>query len=37
LKEAGDKATEEEKSAIETVALELEEAIKGDDNQLIYF
>lgn len=35
LKEAGDKATEEEKSAIETVALELEEAIKGDDNQLI--
>ncbi|WP_211827953.1 molecular chaperone DnaK [Kistimonas asteriae] len=35
LQEAGDKATEEEKTAIETAAKELEEAIKGDDKALI--
>jgi len=29
--EAGDKATEEEKTAIQTAATELEEALKGDD------
>ncbi|MDR9438455.1 MAG: molecular chaperone DnaK [Halomonas sp.] len=31
LEEAGDKASDEEKQAIETAATELEEAIKGDD------
>ncbi|MBB3191778.1 molecular chaperone DnaK [Halomonas cerina] len=31
LEEAGDKATDEEKQAIETAAAELEEAVKGDD------
>ncbi len=31
LEEAGDKATEEEKSAVETAIGELEEALKGDD------
>jgi len=31
LEEAGDKASDEEKQAIETAASELEEAIKGDD------
>ena len=35
LQEAGDKATEEEKTAIETAVKELEEAIKGDDKALI--
>ncbi|OQX39667.1 MAG: molecular chaperone DnaK [Oceanospirillales bacterium LUC14_002_19_P2] len=35
LQEAGDKATEEEKTAIENAAKELEEAIKGDDKALI--
>jgi len=33
--EAGDKATEEEKAAIESAASELEEALKGDDKELI--
>ena len=31
VEEAGDKATEEEKTAIQTAAAELEEALKGDD------
>src|SRR5690606_1590707 len=31
LTEAGDKATEEEKTAIETALADLEQAIKGDD------
>jgi molecular chaperone DnaK len=31
VEDAGDKATEEEKTAIETAATELEEALKGDD------
>jgi len=31
LEEAGDKASDEEKQAIESAAAELEEAIKGDD------
>ena len=31
VEEAGDKATEEEKTAIQTAATELEEALKGDD------
>ncbi|MCK2185518.1 molecular chaperone DnaK [Halomonas getboli] len=31
LEEAGDKATDEEKQAIESAASELEEAVKGDD------
>lgn len=35
LQEAGDKATEEEKTAIENAIKELEEAIKGDDKTLI--
>ncbi|QFU03281.1 Chaperone protein DnaK [Halomonas sp. THAF5a] len=33
LEEAGDKATDEEKQAIESAASELEEAIKGDDQE----
>ncbi|TLF53691.1 molecular chaperone DnaK [Halomonas urmiana] len=33
LEEAGDKASDEEKQAIETAASELEEAIKGDDQE----
>jgi molecular chaperone DnaK len=33
LEEAGDKASDEEKQAIETAAAELEEAIKGDDQE----
>lgn len=33
--EAGDKVTDEEKTAIEAVVAELEEAIKGDDKALI--
>ncbi|WP_148252526.1 molecular chaperone DnaK [Aidingimonas lacisalsi] len=35
LDEAGDKATEEEKQAIETAISELEEASKGDDQEAI--
>ncbi|QJQ95421.1 MULTISPECIES: molecular chaperone DnaK [Halomonadaceae] len=35
LTEAGDKASEEDKQAIETAASELEEALKGDDPQAI--
>jgi len=35
LEEAGDKATEEEKTAIETAISELEEALKGDDKDAI--
>lgn len=35
LQEAGDKATEEEKTAIENAIKELEESIKGDDKTLI--
>ncbi|WP_426414737.1 molecular chaperone DnaK [Aestuariirhabdus sp. LZHN29] len=35
IEEAGDKATEEEKTAIETAITELEEALKGDDKELI--
>ena len=31
VEDAGDKATEEEKTAIQTAATELEEALKGDD------
>ncbi|MBR9905968.1 MAG: Hsp70 family protein, partial [Gammaproteobacteria bacterium] len=31
LEEAGDKATDDEKQAIETAISELEEAVKGDD------
>ena len=35
LEDAGDKATEEEKTAINTAADELEEALKGDDKEAI--
>ena len=35
LEDAGDKATEEEKTAISTAADELEEALKGDDKEAI--
>jgi len=35
LEEAGDKATEEEKTAIEAAISELEEALKGDDKEEI--
>ena len=35
LEEAGDKATEEEKSAIEAAIAEVEEALKGDDKDAI--
>ncbi|MFT6436394.1 MAG: molecular chaperone DnaK [Candidatus Azotimanducaceae bacterium] len=35
LEEAGDKASEEEKAAIEAAASELEEALKGDDKAAI--
>ena len=35
LEEAGDKATEEEKTAINTALAELEEALKGDDKDAI--
>ncbi|ALM51055.1 molecular chaperone DnaK [Halomonas huangheensis] len=35
VEEAGDKATDEEKQAIETAASELEEAVKGDDKDAI--
>jgi len=35
LEEAGDKATEEEKTAIETAVAEAEEAVKGDDKEAI--
>ena len=35
LEEAGDKASEEEKTAIEAAANELEEALKGDDKEAI--
>jgi len=35
LEDAGDKATEEEKTAITTAADELEEALKGDDKEAI--
>lgn len=35
LKDAGDKATDEEKAAIEKAAEELEEALKGDDIEAI--
>ena len=35
LAEAGDKATEEEKTAIESAISELEEALKGDDKEAI--
>lgn len=35
LEEAGDKATAEEKTAIETAIAELEEALKGDDKDAI--
>ncbi len=35
LEEAGDKATEEEKSAIEAAIAEVEEALKGDDKEAI--
>ncbi|MCL6269996.1 molecular chaperone DnaK [Sansalvadorimonas sp. 2012CJ34-2] len=35
LEEAGDKATEEEKNAVETAIKELEEAVKGDDKDAI--
>jgi molecular chaperone DnaK len=35
LADAGDKASEEEKSAIETAATGLEEALKGDDRAAI--
>lgn len=35
LEEAGDKATEEEKSSIEAAIAEVEEALKGDDKEAI--
>jgi len=35
LEEAGDKATDEEKTAIEAAITELEEALKGDDKEVI--
>jgi molecular chaperone DnaK len=35
LEEAGDKATEEEKTAIEAAITEVEEALKGDDKEVI--
>lgn len=35
MEEAGDKATEEEKTAIEAATAELEEALKGDDKDAI--
>jgi len=35
LEEAGDKATDDEKQAIETAITELDEATKGDDQELI--
>ncbi|MFT6153592.1 MAG: molecular chaperone DnaK [Bermanella sp.] len=35
LEEAGDKATEEEKTAIEVAVTEVEEALKGDDKEAI--
>jgi len=35
LEEAGDKATEEEKTAIEAAIVEVEEALKGDDKEAI--
>ena len=35
LEEAGDKATDEEKSAIESAIAEVEEAVKGDDKEAI--
>jgi len=35
LEEAGDKATEEEKTAIEAAITDLEEALKGDDKEAI--
>ena len=35
LEEAGDKATEEEKNAVETAIKELEDALKGDDKEAI--
>jgi len=35
LEEAGDKATEEEKTAIEAALAEVEEALKGDDKEAI--
>ena len=35
VEDAGDKATEEEKTAIHTAATELEEALKGDDKSEI--
>jgi molecular chaperone DnaK len=35
LEEAGDKATEEEKTAIEAAIAEVEEALKGDDKEAI--
>jgi molecular chaperone DnaK len=35
LEEAGDKATEEEKTAIEAAIQEVEEALKGDDKEAI--
>ncbi|MEH6575938.1 MAG: molecular chaperone DnaK [Amphritea sp.] len=35
LKEAGDKATEEEKTSIEAAAVELEEVLKADDKEAI--
>ncbi len=35
LEEAGDKATDEEKAAIEAAIAELEEAVKGDDKEVM--
>jgi len=35
LEEAGDKATDEERTAIEAASAELEEALKGDDKEVI--
>ena len=35
LEEAGDKATDEEKSAIESAISDLEDALKGDDKEAI--
>ena len=34
VEEAGDKATDEEKEAINTAIAELEEALKGDDERI---
>ena len=35
MEDAGDKASEEEKTAIEAAAADLEEALKGDDKEAI--